>query len=149
VLRATGAQLRLEYGPTGPAFENNGLGATFKVDNQGNLAISAAGGKFALGTQSAPTRTLNLFDSVQPRLLLSTAASGLYSGLQLELIGSTGYLRNLTGGAIEISNLLKLDATATEPATPIAGWVYLDDGTNTADGKPHLRHYDGTAWNQL
>lgn len=41
------------------------------------------------------------------------------------------------------------DAVATVPASPGAGDVYLDDGTNTGDSSPHLRYHDGAAWNDL
>ena len=42
-----------------------------------------------------------------------------------------------------------LNAQSTPPANPSKDDVYLDDGTNTADGKPHLRYYDGTTWHDL
>jgi len=44
---------------------------------------------------------------------------------------------------------LNLAAQSSPPASPSAGDIYLDDGTNTADGNPHLRYYDGAAWHDL
>jgi len=37
----------------------------------------------------------------------------------------------------------------TTPTNPAEGRVYLDDGTNTADGNPGFRYYNGTAWIEL
>jgi len=35
------------------------------------------------------------------------------------------------------------------PAGSVEGTVYLDDGTNTEDGTPGFRYFDGTEWIQL
>lgn len=35
---------------------------------------------------------------------------------------------------------------STAPVGPSEGWLYFDDGTNTANGNAGLRKYDGTAW---
>ncbi len=35
------------------------------------------------------------------------------------------------------------------PSNPTNGRIYLDSGLNTADGKPHLRYFDGTSWQDL
>lgn len=40
-------------------------------------------------------------------------------------------------------------ARNTPPSNPAVGDIYLDDGTNTADGKPHFRYWDGTQWVDL
>jgi len=38
---------------------------------------------------------------------------------------------------------------SSPPTSPAVGEVYLDDGTNTADGNPHLRMWDGSTWVDL
>jgi len=36
--------------------------------------------------------------------------------------------------------------SAVEPDDPLEGYVYLDDGTNTASGAMGFRRYNGSAW---
>ena len=36
--------------------------------------------------------------------------------------------------------------SATEPADPVEGYVYLDTGANTASGTMGFRRYTGSAW---
>lgn len=38
---------------------------------------------------------------------------------------------------------------STPPSSPQEGRVYLDDGTNTPDGKPGFRYFDGSGWIEL
>ena len=38
---------------------------------------------------------------------------------------------------------------STIPTNPKANGIYLDNGNNRADGKPGLRHFDGTNWIDL
>lgn len=54
------------------------------------------------------------------------------------------YIYKDADGAIR--NLTQLSAA---PSSPVAGQVYLDDGTNTSHGNPGLRRYTGTAWVDL
>ena len=42
-----------------------------------------------------------------------------------------------------------LVATSTAPANPGVGLFYLDDGTNTADGLPAIRIWNGSLWLNL
>ena len=39
--------------------------------------------------------------------------------------------------------------SATEPADPVEGYVYLDTGANTASGTMGFRRYDGTEWDDF
>ncbi len=39
--------------------------------------------------------------------------------------------------------------TSVAPSNPSTGTMYLDDGTNTADGTPNFRIWDGTQWLDL
>ena len=48
-----------------------------------------------------------------------------------------------------VTDRLRLTPMSTPPANPVTGDIYLDDGTNTADGNPHLRFWDGSAWKDL
>lgn len=47
------------------------------------------------------------------------------------------------------SGITNNHARATVPSGVQEGDVYLDDGTNTSDGNPHYRYYDGAGWNDL
>jgi len=45
--------------------------------------------------------------------------------------------------------VFNLPRQSSPPANPATDDIYFDDGTNTADGKPHLRAWNGTAWEDL
>jgi len=49
----------------------------------------------------------------------------------------------------EGNNFIQFVGKFNSPPLTVKGVLYLDDGTNTADGKPHWRYYDGTAWHDL
>jgi len=42
-----------------------------------------------------------------------------------------------------------LELTSTVPDNPSKGFIYIDDGTNRANGKPGFRYFDGTTWLDL
>lgn len=69
--------------------------------------------------------------------------------------GSEGqFLKTNADGTTEwattISDIINLTPLNTEPSSPSAGDVYLDDGTNTGTGVgPKLRFYDGVFWINL
>lgn len=42
-----------------------------------------------------------------------------------------------------------IERQATTPQNPGLGRVYLDDGSNTSDGNPGFRYYDGNGWIDL
>lgn len=44
---------------------------------------------------------------------------------------------------------LNLTARSSAPTAPAAGDIYLDDGTNTLYGRPGLRRYTGTVWEDI
>ncbi len=44
---------------------------------------------------------------------------------------------------------LNVTARSVPPSSPVAGDVYLDDGTNTASGAPGWRRYTGAAWEDV
>jgi len=75
-------------------------------------------------------------------------------------VGSTGTA--FFGGSVSISaggKLLIVDSAVTAPfnvteraappSTPIAGDIYLDDGTNTASTLPGWRRYTGAVWEDI
>ena len=45
--------------------------------------------------------------------------------------------------------VFNLPRQSSPPSNPATDDIYFDDGTNTADGKPHLRAWNGTAWEDL
>jgi len=45
--------------------------------------------------------------------------------------------------------VFNLPPQSSPPADPSPNDIYLDDGTNTADGKSHLRRYTGTGWEDI
>lgn len=45
--------------------------------------------------------------------------------------------------------ILNKSALSAEPSDPVAGDVYLDDGTNTTSTDPAFRYYNGAAWEDL
>ena len=51
-------------------------------------------------------------------------------------------------GAMGASGIPQTPMLSSEPSV-FEGRVYLDDGTNTEDGNPGFRYYDGTNWIQL
>ncbi len=48
-----------------------------------------------------------------------------------------------------VSAPLAIAERSSEPSAPISGDIYLDDGTNTASGKPSFRRYTGSAWEDI
>jgi len=44
---------------------------------------------------------------------------------------------------------LVTEPRSTPPASPKTHGIYLDDGTNTADGKMHFRYWNGSAWSDI
>jgi len=72
----------------------------------------------------------------------TTNVSGLYkteiSGNQIRYFDNAGLI------ACKF-----LEPQSSVPSAAVAGQWYLDDGTNTADGNPHFRYYDGASWRDL
>jgi len=58
--------------------------------------------------------------------------------------GATG-----PAGPAGVSGLPIMEIRSDVPDSFLEGTVYLDDGTNTEDGTPGFRYYDGTDWIQL
>lgn len=56
---------------------------------------------------------------------------------------------DITPNSVGIATVLNMPATATAPASPTAGDIYVDDGTNTTSGSTGFRYYDGSAWVDL
>ena len=54
-------------------------------------------------------------------------------------------------GKITVNSAIvfNLPRQSSPPADPATDDIYFDDGTNTADGKPHLRAWNGSAWEDL
>jgi len=59
--------------------------------------------------------------------------------------GATG-ATGLTGSAGSSGNKLLLVMTDVEPTNVSVGYIYLDDGTNTANGNPGIRYWNGINW---
>jgi len=52
-------------------------------------------------------------------------------------------------GADGTDGLPILEPSNLSPSVAEEGQIYLDDGTNTEDGSPRFRYYDGTTWIDL
>ncbi len=48
-----------------------------------------------------------------------------------------------------LNGTMRIEPTDTVPSNPSTGDMYMDDGTNTSDGNPKLRVYDGSSWHEL
>ena len=62
----------------------------------------------------------------------------------LAATGATG-----ASGATGLSGLPITPMLDVPPITTLSGTIYLDDGTNTDDGTPGFRYFNGTDWIQL
>jgi hypothetical protein len=45
--------------------------------------------------------------------------------------------------------MINFTSKSTIPTVKKIGDVYLDDGTHTGDGQPHLMYWNGATWKQL
>ena len=74
--------------------------------------------------------------------------------------GTTGKAIQVTGWTIDddgkmtfpdnaVSGMWNVTARSTAPTTPVAGDIYLDDGTNTGSGSTGFMIWSGSAWGDL
>jgi len=47
------------------------------------------------------------------------------------------------------NNFIKFTGIYSSPPLTVKGVLYLDNGSNTGDGAPHWRYYDGSTWHDL
>ena len=50
--------------------------------------------------------------------------------------------------SLHVSEAVRLEPLASVPSSPSTGDMYMDDGSNTSNGQPKLRVYDGAAWQE-
>lgn len=65
------------------------------------------------------------------------------SAVTIEDAGTVVLYNSATRGVLNVTE------RSAEPSSPSAGDIYLDDGTNTTSGAPGLRHYNGSAWEDI
>jgi len=105
------------------------------------------GGNFAvrLNGQTDSEVIGNKFDETDPMQLTSNS-----SDIEVRWNVGLSSVSNNASNVVFLSNEGHDDAVSSIPySSPSAGDVYLDDGTNTSDGNPHRRYYDGTSWTDL
>lgn len=56
---------------------------------------------------------------------------------------------DITPNSVGIATVLNMPAASSAPASPTAGDIYVDDGTNSTSGSTAFRYYDGSAWVDL
>ncbi len=49
---------------------------------------------------------------------------------------------------LHVSEAMRLEPSPDVPSNPQTGDMYMDDGSNTSNGQPKLRVYDGTQWQE-
>ncbi len=62
--------------------------------------------------------------------------------------GNVGIGTAIPARKLHVSNAIRLAPLSSPPSSPAIGDIYMDDGTNTSDGTPKLRVYDGTTWRE-
>lgn len=55
-------------------------------------------------------------------------------------------LFSVSAAGPDLKDVFTIAPRSTEPGSPTANMVYLDDGSNTATGNPAFRRYTGAAW---
>jgi hypothetical protein len=137
-------------------FNNSGdLTGALRSSNTGSLSIDGPTDGVEVGVPGSGQVEFSVENS-ELKLLETGAVSANSRGLFLQanngeelnlgVTGSGSVEVNITENRTDINQFISLNIKSSPPSSPVAGDVYIDDGTNTASGNLALRVYDGTSF---
>jgi hypothetical protein len=123
---------------TGAGWEDvgggGGTGVTLTPSSDTDNVIQPSNDSIALSVKANASQTKNLF-------VVEDSA-----GTDLLTVSSKGKLVVLNSA---VTAPLSMTEQSAAPSSPVTGDIYLDDGSNTANGLPAFRRYTGAAWEDI
>ncbi|GEM_PF-4018563 len=108
------------------------------------LGVESKAMQVVVGTYNQVLGSNSGWVATEPVFIVGNGQSFSHSNAMVVLKnGNVGFGTNTPARTVHINDVLRLEPRATAPASPSAGDIYFDSGTNK------LRCYDGTNWQDL